>query len=128
MLLGLLRVGPGDGLVVEGAVAKAAVQDPDPAVGERAQGLLVGGALGAVTVIASACARRGGKRAKRPPHQRVGEAAVAHEAGQPSSTYRSCRYSSSSLKPSSARRAWQRCWTARACCLGPSAAAAAARC
>src|SRR6266487_2493107 len=69
MLLGLLRVGPGDGLVVEGVVAKAAVQDPDPAVGQGPQGLLVGGALGAVAVVAGTRARRGGERAKRPPQQ-----------------------------------------------------------
>ena len=47
-----------------------------------------------------------------------------HRPARP--THRSLRYSSSSAKPSWARRAWRR-WTARACCLGPLAAAAAAR-
>jgi hypothetical protein len=40
--------GPGGGLVVEGVVAKAAVEDADEPVGEGAEGLVVGGAGGAV--------------------------------------------------------------------------------
>ena len=50
----LLGCGPGGELVVAGSVAQAAVQDADPSVGQGAEGLLMGGPAGTVTVIAGA--------------------------------------------------------------------------
>ena len=41
-------------LVVEGVVAEAAVEDADEPVGEGAEGLVVGGAAGAVAVVVGA--------------------------------------------------------------------------
>src|SRR6476661_8562643 len=51
-------VGPGGGLVVGLVVAEAAVEDADEPVREGAEGLVVGGAGGAVSVVAGAGAGR----------------------------------------------------------------------
>jgi hypothetical protein len=45
---------PGGGLVVVSVVAQAAVQDADESVGQGAQGLVVGVAAGAVSVVLAA--------------------------------------------------------------------------
>jgi len=45
---------PGDGFVVDAVVGEAAVEDADEAVGEGAEGLVVGGAAGSVPVVVAA--------------------------------------------------------------------------
>lgn len=53
---GNLRVcWPGHLLVVELAVAEAAVQNADQTIGERAERLMVGFAFGALAVVEGAC-------------------------------------------------------------------------
>ena len=73
---------PGGVFVVEGCVAQAAVQDADEAVGQGAQGLVVGVAGGAVLVIERSGAGAGGQGAEGPLVDGVIEAAVADVAGQ----------------------------------------------
>ena len=52
-------LGPGGGLVIEGAGLEAAVQDADEPAGEFAQGRVVLGAAGAFGVVEGAGAGRG---------------------------------------------------------------------
>ena len=53
---------PGGGFVVGGAVAQAAVEDADEAVGQCAECLVVGGAAGAVVVVERPRSWRGVQR------------------------------------------------------------------
>src|ERR1019366_1187266 len=62
-------VGPGGGLVVEGAGFEASVQDADEPVGDLAQGRVVPGAAG------------GAEGGEGLSHERVGEPVVADEPG-----------------------------------------------
>src|SRR6185437_15205197 len=79
----LLVVGPGGGLVVEGAGLEAAVQDADQAVAELAQGGVVADAAGAQGVVVGPRAgggtqrgeRLGGARSRARTHGPVGTSA-----------------------------------------------------
>src|ERR1039457_2030976 len=74
-------VGPGGGLVVEGAGFEASVQDADEPVGDLAQGRVVPGTAGALGVVEGAGAGRGAEGGEGLGHERVGEPVVADEPG-----------------------------------------------
>src|ERR1017187_7444873 len=74
-------VGPGGGLVVEGAGFEASVQDADEPVGDLAQGRVVPGAAGALGAVQGPGAGRGAEGGEGLSHERVGEPVVADEPG-----------------------------------------------
>jgi hypothetical protein len=75
-------VSPGDGLVVEGVVFEAAVEDADEAVPEDAEGGVVGVAGGPVAVVEGPGAGGGGEGSEGPQVDGVRKAVVAGVAGQ----------------------------------------------
>ena len=78
-LRGLFPVGPGGCLVVEGAGLEASVQDAGEPVGELAEGGVVLGAAGALSVVEGAGSGGGLEGGEGLGHQRVGEPVVADE-------------------------------------------------
>jgi hypothetical protein len=68
--------------VVGGVVLEASVEDADEAVGEGAEGLVVGVAGGTVTVIERSGSRFAPERCESPSVEGVGEASVAYVAGR----------------------------------------------
>src|ERR1019366_6299826 len=82
---GFLRLGrgvrPGGCLVVEGAGFEAAVEDAGEAVGELAEGGVVAGSAGTLTVVAGACSGGGMEGGEGLGHERVDEPVVAHVPG-----------------------------------------------
>src|SRR3954454_22888442 len=73
---------PGGGLVIAAVVAQAAVQDADEPVGQGSQGLVVGGAAGALSVVVVTGAGRDAQCGEGLVVEGVGEASVAGVAGQ----------------------------------------------
>src|SRR5436190_637114 len=73
---------PSGPLGIGGVVAEVAMQDADQPIAQGAQGLMVGGASGALLVVVGPGARRAGKRAEGPQVAGVGEALGAGGAGQ----------------------------------------------
>jgi hypothetical protein len=67
---------PGDALLVCAAVDEAAVEDPDPAVGQRVEGSEVAVAAAPVGQVVGASSRRVLRRAERPLEAGVGRPAI----------------------------------------------------
>jgi len=63
-------------------VAQAAVEGADEAVGEGSEGLMMGGASTAVSVVEGSCTGRGGERGEGLLVERVGASSVPGVAGQ----------------------------------------------
>ena len=74
-------VGPGGGLVVEGAGLEASVQDADEPVGQPAERVVVLDAAGAELVVEGAGAGRGVQGREGLGDQRVDEPVVVDEPG-----------------------------------------------
>lgn len=74
-------VGPGGGLVIEGAGLQASVQDTDEPVSQPPERVIVFESLGALLVVERAGARRRGQRREGPGHQGVDEPVVVHKPG-----------------------------------------------
>src|SRR3972149_1128449 len=68
------------GFVVEGALLEQVPEQLEPAVGERAQRLVVGFAGGALAVVEVARPFAAGEAAERPLHRRLAQVAVAGES------------------------------------------------
>ena len=75
----VFALGPGGGLVVEGAGFEAALQDAGEAAGDFAQGGVVPGPAGAFGVVEGAGSRRDVQGGEGLGHQRVDEPVVADE-------------------------------------------------
>jgi len=78
----LFSTGPGDVLTIDGAVPQASMEDPDQAIGKRAERLAVGLASGTLKVVVATSSRRLREARERPEVAGVEEPLVAGEAGK----------------------------------------------